>query len=151
MPQPHPTRVAHRWLTSRGPRTAGHGLTDNILDQLVKIEAKQERLPTRGLKATPQVKRAALNFVQAVSKTLSTFAQKNPPSSNQSIVDVLGDSGAYTVFNTLENAGLGIQFWNHYWDPKTLQDLDRFLRRALVREHAAFKKALTDAAYGGQE
>jgi hypothetical protein len=127
-------------------RLAGHGLTNAVLDQLVQMTAQNARLPHRGLRATPEVKRAAMTFVKETSKALGAFEQQYPLLTGNSVADVMADQGAYTVFSALENAGAGLQFWNVFWDPSELGKLNSFLDRALDRPRRVLRTALDQAA-----
>ena len=123
-------------------------LDARTLDQLVEMEAESFDLPNwRDAEATPAVRRAADNFERALSKALSVWVQKHPPEDGSTVEDLMDEEAGYNVFMTLEGHGVGI--WDGRWDHfyKNTTSLEKFLERALAKEHGNLKDALEEAAF----
>jgi len=143
-----PMQEKARDLRRVASRAKSASLDARTLDQLVEMEAEAFDLPNwRDAEATPAVRRAADNFERALSKALSVWVQKHPPEDGSTVEDLMDEEAGYNVFMTLEGHGVGI--WDGRWDHfyKNTTSLEKFLERALAKEHGNLKDALEEAAF----
>lgn len=138
-------------------RRAGHGLEADTLLSYIQQEARDRGLPTDGLEVTPDVQRATMMFVRALSKNLSVWLQNHPTEFGADLKDIMGEGGrgqggAVVAYRTLAGLPGGLQDsgWVLYWsDPSERKELERFLERHVGSEYDDLRDAIGEAAEGG--
>ena len=167
-------QTVHRFLTKNGAKNdfakdrllrEGRHYKDNEWPQFfVSMEGESSEYPrwekpdNDGM--TPELKREARTFTDAVHKTLDKYFKDNPEelADGHSINELKGDNFISDVLLTLEGHGAGI--WDGDWDVffaggnSGVEKLQKFLEHELRTAHDKIMDAIRDAAYetmGGEE
>jgi len=130
-------------------REARFGMDDNDLMRLLSATMEGLELAGGGRpRISPAMKQAAQQWTVAVAKVLGPFVQQNKPVNGQTISDLLGAGKApYVLYRVLLGELDLASVWRPFYDAKTAKELQKYVERAVGRDHARFMDTLMQEAF----